>query len=616
MNDDEKYIEEFVKDIPFEDERAEHRDTLRAQLLSAFPRHRLRPRTLRVPMWRTIMRTPITKLAAAVLMLALAVLAGQLVTMLSDGSVAWADVAARFQTVPFFNATIYIKDGGATAEPKQMELWWNWQRQMRLRYGTQVIFAAEGQDVRAYDVETRQQVEPNVQVAGLLARLSQAEEFTLDKVIEVMFDGTVEDVTPLVNPDAVISQDLVVFDIDMPGMSEWVRIWALRESRLPMRIREWNSRNGSATDVFFEYSKGQDAEFFDADAFGALLESNPDNTKTNIAYAFLVDPGGREVIPSYVVEETDYHLPDVEQVGITPDGAVWVISSNARNKMPDGRPFYGFTGLGDDLGRHYTSVYGLHQTASDRSIQVFVPVDYPFDGRTLGKLTLICREPDLRAEGPQQLVGTVELTEWANDTLWPEGTVGDEEWAFRLRRASDLCRGRDFEKVERLLATVEGELGESPAALERERIRLKLLVAQQKCSEAVVLAERLMPLLEADYTRWKGHAPDASLFSDIIEALICTDEFGQAKLTWEHIKTLHLDLPATVDTRLREELEETRQAYLDDCLQSLVYKLAYSYRITALQIESIFGPAKSQSRDCRLLIEQVRRRDVTEVLTP
>lgn len=94
MNDDEKYIEEFVKDIPFEDERAEHRDALRSQLLSAFPRHRLRPRTLQVPMWRTIMRTPMTKLAAAAAIVAVLWLG---IHVTGRSSVAWAEVVRNIQ---------------------------------------------------------------------------------------------------------------------------------------------------------------------------------------------------------------------------------------------------------------------------------------------------------------------------------------------------------------------------------------------------------------------------------------------------------------------------------------------------------------------------------------
>jgi len=65
MNDNEKYIEEFVKDIPFDAPDEKHRDALRMQLLSAFPKHRLQTTARTVGVWRIIMNKPLIKLAAA-----------------------------------------------------------------------------------------------------------------------------------------------------------------------------------------------------------------------------------------------------------------------------------------------------------------------------------------------------------------------------------------------------------------------------------------------------------------------------------------------------------------------------------------------------------------------
>jgi outer membrane lipoprotein-sorting protein len=65
MNDNEKYIEEFVNDIPFDAPDEKHRNELKNQLLNAFPKHRLQPTVHTVPLWRTIMKSRIPKLAAA-----------------------------------------------------------------------------------------------------------------------------------------------------------------------------------------------------------------------------------------------------------------------------------------------------------------------------------------------------------------------------------------------------------------------------------------------------------------------------------------------------------------------------------------------------------------------
>ena len=72
MNENEQYIEEFINDIPFDAPDDKHRDMLKKQLLNAFPKHRLQPTVQTVNIWRNIMKSRISKLAAA----AVIVLAG------------------------------------------------------------------------------------------------------------------------------------------------------------------------------------------------------------------------------------------------------------------------------------------------------------------------------------------------------------------------------------------------------------------------------------------------------------------------------------------------------------------------------------------------------------
>ncbi len=207
--------------------------------------------------------------AAAVILLALGVLVGQFGSMLSGGSVAWAEVAQRFESVSFCTVTIYEKKSAA-AEPTQMELWISRDGRARVRRGNQIVFGQRGQVIQAFDVESRQPVEPDDGAVFFLQKLGEAEVFSLETVIRVMFGRQMHDVTPLVNPDAVISQDVVVFDLDLPDTSQWVRIWALRESRLPIRIRVWDPSDGQVADAILEYSTEQTEEFFDPNVFRGL----------------------------------------------------------------------------------------------------------------------------------------------------------------------------------------------------------------------------------------------------------------------------------------------------------------------------------------------------------
>jgi len=249
--------------------------------------------------WRIIVKNPIVKLAAAALIVIAAFIG---IHQISAPGIAWADVAERFQTVPFFSVSIYVKED-ATSEPEQMELWMSRTGQTRMRVGTHVIFGSGGEIDQAFDIKMRSRTEADEKTVMFLKKIGQADEFSLESVIRVMFGGTMQEVTPLINPDAVISQDMVVFDVELPGTPEWVRIWALRESRLPVRIRVWDPRDGETTDAVFEYSKEQADEFFDSEAFENLLGTGRADNHVNLAYAFLKDSGGKTITPAALEHE-------------------------------------------------------------------------------------------------------------------------------------------------------------------------------------------------------------------------------------------------------------------------------------------------------------------------
>jgi hypothetical protein len=197
------------------------------------------------------------------------------------GSVAWADITRRFETVPFFSVSIYVKEN-ATSEPTQTELWMSQDRHIRLRTGRHVVFAQDGR-VQAYDVVSRQSAEPGGVAWFFVEKIAQTKEFSLDAIIEAMFGGRTTEVTPLINPDAVISEDVVVFEVEPPQTPERVRIWALRESRLPVRITVWDPRDGKSTDAVFTYFREMPAEFFDPNAFETSRQDPSADRQVNAA---------------------------------------------------------------------------------------------------------------------------------------------------------------------------------------------------------------------------------------------------------------------------------------------------------------------------------------------
>jgi outer membrane lipoprotein-sorting protein len=116
MNDNEKYIEEFVNDIPFDAPNEKHRDELKNQLLNTFPKHRLQPTVHTVNVWRTIMKSRISKLAAAAVII-IAVLIGTSIFK-DSSSVAWGEVLNNVQKI---KSCIHRIKMTVTAGPEQTQ---------------------------------------------------------------------------------------------------------------------------------------------------------------------------------------------------------------------------------------------------------------------------------------------------------------------------------------------------------------------------------------------------------------------------------------------------------------------------------------------------------------
>jgi len=241
--------------------------------------------------WEMLFRNPIARLTAAAVIVIAAII---VITQFDRSSVAWADVEERFRSVPFFSAVVYIKDD-VLDEPKQLELWVGQGGRARIRVGSQVIFGCVGKVTRAFDLRERCEVEPDLQAVKLLEILGSTSEYSLETVIRIISGGRLIDVTPLVNTDAVIQEDLVVFDIQSEVSQQWARIYALRKSELPVSIRIWNPEDAECVDILITYSRQQPDVFFDAQKFATkLIDSG--NTPASLTYMFLKDTGGRIII--------------------------------------------------------------------------------------------------------------------------------------------------------------------------------------------------------------------------------------------------------------------------------------------------------------------------------
>jgi hypothetical protein len=292
----QNHIEQFVKNAPIRTDAALSErvlDRMRDAYSSAgsagpAPRH--------PDFWDLLFESRSVRwVAAAIIFLAFVVLVGEFGTLLTGSNVAWADVNLRFQSVPFFYVSIYLKED-TLAQPQQFELWMGKGGYLRMRVGPQVIFGRYGHVTHAFDVRRRSEVEVDPVAMDIVRMLATPDEFSFETVIQSISGGKLVDITPAMNTQAAVGRDLVVFDAQSAISPGWVRIYALRQSKLPVGLRIWDPAEGFVIDALVTYAKEQPAVFFDPQAFATRLHEP--GSETSLAYLFLKDPGGQDVTPT------------------------------------------------------------------------------------------------------------------------------------------------------------------------------------------------------------------------------------------------------------------------------------------------------------------------------
>ena len=216
---------------------------------------------------RQIMKSPITKLAAAaVIIIAVFIGIDQLGT--NRSSVVWADVAERFESVPFFNITAYIRK--PATKTKKIEIWRSEDSRIRAHEGNKVFFADFSKDKNKFtifDRSTKKLVNSDENLLpGFIRRLCNKKgRFSLDTLTK-SFPSDVKGIIPLETADTAASNETVLFRAKAKEITpEALKIWALRKSKLPIRF--FVSPEDGYIDLFFDYSEQKDAAFFDPAAF-------------------------------------------------------------------------------------------------------------------------------------------------------------------------------------------------------------------------------------------------------------------------------------------------------------------------------------------------------------
>jgi hypothetical protein len=348
MNDNEKYIEEFVKGIPFDAPDAGHRDALKRQLLSAFPKHRLPPASRTFGAWKTLMGKPVIKLAAAAVII-IAVIGG--INFWPDGPgkekwymgppAAWGkDIIAELEKV---KALVYRQHGASVSDYglKKMDVEWekrfcseNAYRCDRYDYhtGTTVVntqwILREPNGPTKYEVSFEYQCYFQEKAGDWPFYSNQMDSFRY-------YVGLLKSADRILGTKFFDGRECVGFEIDL---SKWgtqpegriARIWFDVETKLPARIEKHGFRSSfDAAQTYtiihdrFEYYTEVPAGIFDPRIPEGFVNARPEDIiaarKGKMTYADVPEGLKDEIVAAMKKPKTVVYQQSDRTVYLSPN---------------------------------------------------------------------------------------------------------------------------------------------------------------------------------------------------------------------------------------------------------------------------------------------------------
>lgn len=256
MNDNEKYLEEFVKDVPFDAPDDKHRDVLKKQLMNAFPRHRLQQTVHTVKIWRTTMKNQIAKLAAAAVII-VAVLIGlyQFGSSIDIASVTFAEVVENIRHSKTLTFVLRAKE----QEPPMMKVMVMDPYVSRFEFLGEHMPSTRVVDGNIWIVDTRTGKALVLNTVKRTGKVHPASKETLDIYNTfINFRDRVDFSVEEIGSRQIGDKQAVGFKLEKENENHEIIVWADPETKLPILIEEiYEDAEGQSmqhvvTDIVFD----------------------------------------------------------------------------------------------------------------------------------------------------------------------------------------------------------------------------------------------------------------------------------------------------------------------------------------------------------------------------
>lgn len=260
------------------------------------------------------------------------------------GSVAWADVVAAMNRVESFHAIAWADEPRNANQPKmyRVEMYYRAPGQYRAHGFDHVQFHADGES-RLYNAAERQWVELDKAQYRLIPPDyidTLEKKGMLDAILYMLFQDNPPEGQPVRSATVAASAGIEVFDYAHDPDKHWARIWVLKESKLPIRIKVYQPRFDEFTMVTFDYTDPQPASFFDADHFDRVITERRLRGVRQIMRAGAEKLEGKPVgIEQNFDPKRGIKLPELVSIETVDAGDLLITAKHPKNLRPNGRAY-------------------------------------------------------------------------------------------------------------------------------------------------------------------------------------------------------------------------------------------------------------------------------------
>lgn len=211
----------------------------------------------------------------------------------SQVALAWSDVVRAVNQVHFFHVTVY-QDHPDKSE--RLDFFYRHPNTWRFQGLGRVTFITPS-GAGSYDVAKHawtfrcEKLDMRLDKNRPPRESSDMETFAkimdkgnmLDAVLAAIpiFDGKPPAAEPVKSEQAIAGQGMEVFDYARDANEQWVRIWVLKQSRLPIQMVVYQPDHNESMLVVFDYTTAQPENFFDLEKFDKAVTGKPRDSGGN-----------------------------------------------------------------------------------------------------------------------------------------------------------------------------------------------------------------------------------------------------------------------------------------------------------------------------------------------